>query len=54
MKTLSMILTLILLAGCAGMGTSSGISNSGEHMSGPDKSRMNDRNDFPSSIYFGD
>ncbi|HJV86103.1 MAG TPA: hypothetical protein VJ698_11580 [Noviherbaspirillum sp.] len=61
MRILSICVVLVLLAACEGMGPISGISNSGEHASAPDKTGMDKSKDqgkglpgFPSNIYFGD
>lgn len=54
MKALSIILAVILLASCSGMGQTSGAGSTGESMSGPGTTQMNNQNNFPSSIYFGD
>lgn len=55
MKVLSMILAVLLLASCAGMGDTSGAGTAREGVSGPGSTdQMNiNRHDDPSDIYFG-
>lgn len=56
MRTLSIILAVLLLAGCASTGQTSGASGASEARSGPGTIEMMDatRVNKPGDLYFGD